>query len=193
MGMSSESFATTSSMKSLSFEADDALRRLEDWLANVTVDVYQGKLLGQQVSHGQTPGRHVRHCLDHYFAFMTAMQHSTALDYEHRQRDVALEVCPKRALKQLERIRSACATYFIEADRAVCLAHVTDQGDAPLATTVARECVFLTQHCIHHLAIIELLVTLQGGRVPNGFGMNPSTRRHETARMSNGKAVQCAP
>lgn len=189
----SEPLATENAMKLMSLEADDVLCRLISWLVNVTEDQYQGKLLMAKVPYGQTPGRHVRHCLDHYFSFINTMRDATALDYEHRRRDVELELCPKRALEQLEHIRSVCAVYFTGSDRFLCMAHVTDHGCAPLATTLARECVFLTQHCIHHMAMIELLMTLQEGDVPDGFSVNASTRRYEIARSSKNETLPCAP
>ncbi|MFC3853580.1 hypothetical protein ACFOSD_12095 [Salinispirillum marinum] len=167
-------------MSLLWHEAVGVMQRLENWLAHVNHTEYSGHC--ELLPHGQTPGRHVRHILDHYLALSVALSSGTDIDYEHRQRDPRVEVDSSYALMLLQCVQTELATHIKHGDRALILHYCTDDDNAPVTTTLARELVFLTQHSIHHFALVEMLVVIQGGAMPPGFGVNPSTRRYETSQ-----------
>lgn len=176
-------------MSVLWHEAVDIMQRLEHWLAQVSHTEYSSRCA--RLPHGQTPGRHVRHILAHYLALSAALSSNTDIDYEHRQRDPQVEADPQHALMLLQRVQKALAPHMQQGDQTLTVDYCTDDGNAPVATTLARELVFLTQHSIHHFALVEMLVVIQGGAMPPGFGVNPSTRRYETSQLT--EQTLCAP
>jgi len=122
-------------------------------------------------------GQHVRHCLDHVSAFTAAVS-GEALSYDQRLRGTTLEIDPRTAVDEIERL-------FVRLERLpptsldhqLTLSSLVDVRLPPVTmrTTIARELAFVVQHTIHHCALIAVLVEWQGGRVPNGFGLAPST------------------
>ena len=50
-------------------------------------------------------------------------------------------------------------------------------GRVQVATSMARELVFVLQHTIHHQALVALLLAGRGVPVPLTFGYAPSTPR----------------
>jgi uncharacterized damage-inducible protein DinB len=122
-------------------------------------------------------GQHLRHCLDHVSAFTAALS-GAELSYDHRLRGTTLEIDPRTAVDEIERLflrleRVPPASL----DRQLTLSSLVAVGLPPLTTrtTIARELAFVVQHTIHHCALIAVLVEWQGGRVPHGFGLAPST------------------
>ena len=122
-------------------------------------------------------GQHVRHCLDHVSAFTAAVS-GEALSYDQRLRGTTLETDPRTAVDEIDRL-------FVRLERMpptsldhqLTLSSLVDVRLPPVTmrTTIARELAFVVQHTIHHCALIAVLVEWQGGRVPNGFGLAPST------------------
>jgi uncharacterized damage-inducible protein DinB len=122
-------------------------------------------------------GAHVRHCLDHVSAFAAALA-GEDLSYDRRLRGTTVETDPRTAVNEIERL-------FVRLDRAattpldrpLTLTALVEAGRPPVTmrSTLARELTFVVHHTIHHCALIALLVEWQGGRVPYGFGLAPST------------------
>jgi uncharacterized damage-inducible protein DinB len=122
-------------------------------------------------------GEHVRHCLDHVSAFAAALA-GEELTYDRRLRGTRVEVDPQTAVNEIERlfVRLGRVTPG-SLDRQLTISSLLAVGRPPLTlrTTVGRELAFVVQHTIHHCALIAVLVEWQGGRVPAGFGVAPST------------------
>ena len=122
-------------------------------------------------------GEHVRHCLDHISAFTAALS-GDQLSYDHRLRGTTLEVDPVTAVHEIERLFARLERVPpTSLDHQLTLSSLVAAGRPPLTmrTTIARELAFVVQHTIHHCALIAVLVEWQGGRVPYGFGLAPST------------------
>jgi uncharacterized damage-inducible protein DinB len=122
-------------------------------------------------------GEHVRHCLDHVSAFTAALA-GEELSYDRRLRGTTLEVDPRTAVDEIERLFVRLERVPpTSLDRQLTLSSLVAVGRPPLTmrTTIARELAFVVQHTIHHCALIAMLVEWQGGRVPHGFGVAPAT------------------
>lgn len=121
-------------------------------------------------------GEHVRHCLDHVSAFTAALS-GDELSYDHRLRGTTLEVEPRTAVAEIERLFVRLERVPpTSLDRQLTLTSLVAAGrPLTMRTTIARELAFVVQHTIHHCALIAVLVEWQGGRVPHGFGLAPST------------------
>ena len=130
-------------------------------------------------------GEHVRHCLDHVDALVSA-DRSSDLSYDRRERGTAVETEPAAALRsiQLLRIKIAVGRWSAAAHEPIFVSS-TISRDGEVATgmsTLAREMTFVLNHTIHHQATIGLLASLQGGGVPDGFGYAHSTPRPAALR-----------
>lgn len=121
---------------------------------------------------GASVGRHLRHCLDVYDALLAGLA-SGAVDYGHRERELASETQRPRALARLrglvgrlESLSSATLASEIE---------VRTEGPWPARSTVGRELQYLASHAIHHLALIAIVLRAHGHEVPDELGVAPSS------------------
>jgi len=125
-------------------------------------------------------GEHVRHCLDHVNALVSA-DRSSDLSYDRRDRGTAVETDPAAALRsiQLLRIKIAVGRWSACAHEPIFVSStISRDGDVVTGmSTIAREMTFVLNHTIHHQATIGLLASLQGCGVPDGFGVAHSTPR----------------
>jgi hypothetical protein len=125
-------------------------------------------------------GQHVRHCLDHVAALVSA-DPCACLSYDHRERGTGVETDPVQALRciQLLRIKVAVGRWSTRLDEPICVVSTVAHGGVLLSgmSTLGRELAFVLNHTIHHQAMIGLLATLLGSGVPDGFGFAPSTPR----------------
>lgn len=122
-------------------------------------------------------GEHVRHCLDHVSALVGAIG-GEPLSYDRRRRGTTVEIDPVTAVSEIERLLYQLDRLTVT-DRHVTLSAVVDAGLPALTmqSTIAREIAFVQLHAVHHCAIIAVLLEWQGCRVPDGFGLAPSTAR----------------
>lgn len=122
-------------------------------------------------------GEHVRHCLDHVSALLSA-DASATLSYERRQRGTAVETDPAQAVRQILQLKRGIEAWSARSlDEPIRVTStVSPAGDAVAGwSTLARELAFVLSHTIHHQAIIGLLLAVHGHEVPMRFGHSPST------------------
>lgn len=179
------------------YDLSSVLEQLGGWLSNLDPAVYQGLPgdNGSAAPHNQTPGRHTRHIIDHFAALdaglEAAAQNETTpqVDYEQRQRQADLERKPEAARARIDYFSKRCHQWCQQGEQALLIRHHTDRGETLLDSSLSRELVFLSQHSIHHMAVIELLLSSSGLAVPEGFGVNPSTRRYYARQQPSANTV----
>jgi uncharacterized damage-inducible protein DinB len=159
-----------------------ALWRLLDELELLLIEVAPGVYCARVATAvSGSIGEHVRHCLDHVAALLTA-DPSVTLSYDRRQRGTAVETDPADALRQIERLKGALTAWSArpldEPIRVTSM--ISSSGDVVTGwSTLARELAFVVSHTVHHHAIIGVLLAIHGHGVPERFGHSPSTpRRH---------------
>lgn len=156
---------------------EGALEELASVVAALSPEAYGARLFPNASG---SIGEHVRHCLDHASALVTA-DPSSCLSYDRRERGTAIETDPAQALRsiQLLRIKIAVGRWSTRLDEPICVMSTVAHGGAMLSgmSTLGRELAFVLNHTIHHQAMIGLLATLHGCDVPDGFGFAPSTPR----------------
>ena len=122
-------------------------------------------------------GQHVRHILDHV-AGLCATARSGVLSYDWRERGTDVEADVSAALRTIRHLQGTL-TEFDDCDEnaPITLTSVVAHGAAPVAarSTLAREILFVISHTVHHQALIALLLSAAGRRVPDAFGLAPST------------------
>ena len=132
-------------------------------------------------------GGHYRHCLDHFTSLLRGLD-ADEVDYDHRERDVRIESQPDFALALTERIRAQLERLPLGALDApvwtrceVSYAH----GDSPLTgSTFGREMVYAIAHAIHHYALISVMARLMDAKLPEHFGVAPSTVAHQAKQIA---------
>lgn len=133
-------------------------------------------------------GGHYRHCLDHFTSLLRALDADT-VDYDQRARDVRIESQPEFALAltrqmraQLERLPLGALDLPVRARCEVSYA----QGDSPVTgSTFGREMVYAIAHAIHHYALISVMARLMDAKLPEHFGVAPSTLAHNAKQTSD--------
>lgn len=122
-------------------------------------------------------GGHVRHCLDHVSALVTATRTGLCA-YDRRARGTDIESCRFAALQRiadLERALSWLGSTCLQAPVEVETQIDADGSTFVTTSTVGREVVFVTSHTIHHNAIIAHLLKVRGVDMGSRFGLAPST------------------
>lgn len=170
-------------------ENTHAVSQLVDLLVMLPDGLYK-QSFGTNKQH--VIGKHVRHIIDHYIAFLTAVhgQSTETLDYENRQRDERLELDNHAAGNRLIAITSALGHITDAAETDLPMVHISEHEKCSVATSINRELVFLASHTIHHMAIIAMLAERCGVEVSEDFGVHPSTLRHQHRLLMSAK--KCA-
>lgn len=144
---------------------------------------------------GASIGGHMRHNLDHYRCFLDGLQ-SRRVDYSARARDARLETDRRHARAEIARLGLALAD--LPPDGGLRVRRESDPDGAWAASSLARELDFLMSHTVHHYAIVAILCRLQDITPEPGFGVAPSTLRHQAAQSSTSvlpatPPLSCAP
>lgn len=129
---------------------------------------------------GSSVGGHLRHCLDHYAAFLDGFS-ACEVDYDTRERDPVVERDTERAVAWMESLSQRLEA-LDGRDLDTRLRIRMDDGGCPewSATSLRRELQFLLSHSIHHYALMVAVAGRLGHTaVPEGFGVAPSTLRHQ--------------
>lgn len=126
-------------------------------------------------------GKHLRHILDFYAAFLTRSE--GRIDYDRRLRDARVEAERPAAVASIQSVCAALAS-IEDLDETVWSSNDETAG-SPMGSryrrsTIGRELQFLASHTVHHYAMIALLLHAQSVAVPAAFGVAPSTLTHWT-------------
>lgn len=159
--------------------ADTLLNQCESLVADLSDVVYTSE---STVLPGGTVGKHLRHLVDHYHAIVSASGNTQPIDYDHRLRDVPMELDRAHALRTLASLRRALVDLKPLGHAAPVTVRVMVTGDgtcATLGTTLGRELAFATHHGVHHQAMMRAIVGEFGVEITSDFGKAPSTIHHE--------------
>ena len=174
--MHDQAISSPSRFRQLVEENRHAVSQLADVIAGLSPQAYQQRF-GAQGQH--TTGKHSRHIIDHYEAFLRGVDHSGRINYEHRDRDEVLETDPQAATRHLNDLCAALEQILpVHEQTPLELDHWTGMETVVNPTSVGRELIFLSSHTVHHTAIIGLLLEQMNVVPPREFGVNPSTLRH---------------
>ena len=122
-------------------------------------------------------GGHVRHCLDHIRSLERASE-SGVVNYDCRERDTRVEFDRTLAWALLQSARRRVELLPASAmSRQVVVQTRVHPSMAPLEvwSSLEREVSFVIAHTIHHCATIAVLAGVTPDRLPERFGLAPST------------------
>jgi len=124
-------------------------------------------------------GAHVRHVLD----FCVCLAHGAAtgtVDYEHRERERAIEIDRTAALARIDSLRGALLEVGARGELELEVLVVdADGSEGRGRSSLVRELDAALSHSVHHFAIIALLLRVRGIEAPADFGVAPSTLRFQ--------------
>lgn len=139
-----------------------------------------------QLFISQRIGKHIRHILDHFDAVLTGLK-TAHIDYNQRQRESLAERDRNAAHIRLTVIRDnwpATASLHMPVTvlSEVALDH---QHSEAFDSSLARECLYLVNHTVHHVAYIKLLLTHAGVKLPANIGIAPATASFERLQCAH--------
>ena len=171
--------------------AVEILTQGENLLGELDNDQYTTRL---PAAFNASIGGHYRHCLDHFQSLLSAAQ-SGDLNYDHRERGTLIENDRFAALNATRELRSSFHTLGADCLRrelqVTCKTSYAENGSQVSGSTVGREIMYAVAHAVHHYALIGIMGGLMGLIMPAGFGVAPSTLKHQNdAAAVSGSAAR---
>ena len=164
----------------------ETLRQGEILLAEISDEIFTQKV---SVAFNASIGGHYRHCLDHFRTLLDAAA-AGDLNYDHRERGTLVENDRFAALNATRELRAAYEKLnpdFLARHLSVtCKTSYATGGSQAAPSTVGREVMYAVAHAVHHYALIGVMAGIMDVKLPLGFGVAPSTLKHqkETAQVS---------
>lgn len=162
----------------------ETLRQGEMLLAEISDEIYTRKL---PVAFNASIGGHYRHCLDHFRSLLVATT-SGDLNYDHRQRGTLVENDRFAALSATRELREGYEklnpVFFSRLLPVTCKTSYSTSDSQVAPSSISREIMYSVAHAVHHYALISVMGGIMGLQLPTGFGIAPSTLKHqaETAK-----------
>lgn len=171
----------TSGLVELVQSVVETLNQGEQLLQDVSDDVYTQKV---PTAFNASIGGHYRHCLDHFRSLLDAAA-SGDLNYDHRERGTLIESDRFAALNATRELREGYERLepaLLQRPLSVtCKTSYASSGSQASPSTVGREVMYSVAHAVHHYALIGVMGGLLGVPLPAGFGVAPSTLKHQAA------------
>ena len=173
-------------MKINHFESEELIQSVletlaqgESLLTQLSDEDYTRKVA---VAFNASIGGHYRHCLDHFRSLLDSAVQGD-LNYDHRERGTLIEHDRFAALNATRELREGYER--LDSDRlqrtlnVTCKTSYTTYGSQASPSTVGREIMYSVAHAVHHYALIGIMCGVMGLKMPAGFGVAPSTLKHQ--------------
>ena len=135
------------------------------------------------VAFNASIGGHYRHCLDHFRGLLDSAWDGD-LNYDHRERGTLIESDRFAALNATRQLREGYeqldANLLMRPLNVTSKTSYTTNGSQASPSTVGREIMYSVAHAVHHYALIGVMCGVMGLKMPGGFGVAPSTLKHQT-------------
>jgi hypothetical protein len=164
----------------------ETLTQGETLLKNIDDETYARKV---PLAFNASMGGHYRHCLDHFRTLADAALEGD-LNYDHRERGTLVEqnrFVALNATRELrERYERLESIFLLRPLVVTCKTSYAANGSQESPSTVGREIMYSVAHAVHHYALIGVMGAILGIEMPAGFGVAPSTLKHqaETAKAA---------
>jgi uncharacterized damage-inducible protein DinB len=134
------------------------------------------------VAFNASIGGHYRHCLDHFNTLLEAAA-AGDLNYDHRERGTLVENDRFAALNATRELRAGYeklnSDFLARHLNVTCKTSYATSGSQVSLSTVRREVMYVVAHAVHHYALIGVMAGVMGMSLPAGFGVAPSTLKHQ--------------
>jgi hypothetical protein len=163
----------------------ETLRQGEVLLGEISDEHYTRKL---PVAFNASIGGHYRHCLDHFRSLLDAAT-AGGLNYDHRERGTLVENDRFAALNATRELREGYEKldpiFLSRLLPVTCKTSYASGGSQVSASSVGREIMYSVAHAVHHYALIGVMCGVMGLPLPAGFGVAPSTLKHQQAAATS--------
>jgi hypothetical protein len=157
----------------------ETLAQGESLLLQLSDEDYTRKVA---VAFNASVGGHYRHCLDHFRSLLDSALHGD-LNYDNRERGTLIEHDRFAALNATRDLREGYERLdpqLLQRTLSVtCKTSYAASGSQTSPSTVGREIMYTVAHAVHHYALIGIMGGLMGLKMPAGFGVAPSTLKHQ--------------
>ena len=158
----------------------EALDQGDLLLAGITDEYYTRKV---PVAFNATIGGHYRHCLDHFRTLLDSSD-GGGVNYDLRERGTIIETDRYAALNATRELRESYNRLnpnLLSRPLAVtCKTSYATSGSQTANSTMGREIMYSVAHAVHHYALISVMGAIMGLEMPTGFGVAPSTLKHQS-------------
>jgi uncharacterized damage-inducible protein DinB len=164
----------------------ETLRQGETLLAEISDEYFTRPV---PVAFNASIGGHFRHCLDHFRTLLDAAA-AGDLNYDHRERGTLVENDRFAALNATRELREGYEKlnpdFLARHLNVTCKTSYATSGSQISPSTVGREIMYAVAHAVHHYALIGVMGGIMNVKLPTGFGIAPSTLKHqrETAEIA---------
>lgn len=157
----------------------ETLEQGEALLTQLCDDDYTRKVA---VAFNASIGGHYRHCLDHFRSLLDSATDGD-LNYDHRERGTLIESDRFAALNATRELREGYERlepmFLMRSLNVTCKTSYATSGSQASPSTVGREIMYSVAHAVHHYALIGVMCGVMGLKMPTGFGVAPSTLKHQ--------------
>ena len=105
------------------------------------------------------------------------------MNYDHRERGTRVESDRFAALNATRELRQGFEDldpiFLLRSLAVTCQTSYAAHGSQVSPSTVGREIMYAVAHAVHHYALIGVMGGLMGLKMPSGFGVAPSTLKHQ--------------
>jgi hypothetical protein len=152
------------------------LEQLKSLLSGFSNEEYTQKI---SVLNGSSVGQHTRHIVEFYECLFASLETGT-VNYDARQRKLQIEQEVDFTLNTIEQMLVSFKA--VTSKKKVYL----DVDNSLIDSSIERELFYLSEHTIHHLAIIRigLQEELPNVKFCSNLGIAPSTIKHRELVLS---------
>src|SRR5437762_3292529 len=175
---------TTVAASALVGSVVETLQQGETLLSEISDEAFTRKV---PVAFNASIGGHYRHCLDHFRSLLDAAMEGD-LNYDHRERGTLIENDRFAALNATRELREGYErldqVLLLRPLNVTCKTSYATAGSQASPSTIGREIMYSVAHAVHHYALIGVMSGLMGANLPAGFGVAPSTVKHQVETMT---------
>jgi hypothetical protein len=157
----------------------ETLKQGETLLAEISDETYTREV---PIAFNASIGGHYRHCLDHFRSLLDSVMDGD-LNYDHRERDTLIEKDRFAALNATRELRESYErldpNFLMRPLAVTCKTSYSSNGSQVSPSTIGREIMYSVAHAVDHYALIGVMGGIMGLKMPPGFGVAPSTLKHQ--------------
>ncbi|WP_255070185.1 hypothetical protein [Lacihabitans sp. LS3-19] len=134
-----------------------------------------------QVLNGSTLGQHIRHIVEFYICLFAG---NKTVNYENRDRNLLIENSPVYSLQVIDEIKHNLLSSDISQE--VNFIQTIGDLEVNLKSNIARELIYLSEHTIHHFALIKIgfNAICPHKFLPEDFGVADSTKKYRESKLA---------
>lgn len=154
------------------------INQLCDIIKQFSLEEYSQKL---DILNGSSLGMHTRHILEFYTCFLNKVQ-DQEICYDSRERQLIYEVDVNSCIDKFQAIILQIENLNLSTPLSIKTnTNASIEEDDYVKSSIGRELLYTLDHAIHHMAIFKIGVQMNFKNIkfPEGFGVAPSTIRHQ--------------